>query len=141
MRPHRPLLLAAVASLALVVPAAADAAVTIDARPGQTISQLIQSGIDFTVANTDGHPITFDAKLTLKYQGKATTITRALRRNDHGGDVTTPVSYSMPHASDAKAKILRKLKKATTFRLVVTWYTDHLEETTITKNVKLKKGL
>jgi hypothetical protein len=81
------------------------------------------------------------AKLTLKSKGKTTTITRALRRNAHGGQVTDPVSYWLPRASDAKAKILRKLKKATTFKLVVVWYTDHLEETTLTKNLKLGKGL
>jgi TctA family transporter len=135
---------AVVATLALVVPAAAQAppapTVTIHPKAGQTVDQLFGLGFTYTVATTG--PVTFTAKLTLKSHGKTTTLTKTMRTETNYGDVVTPVEYTLPATTGSAATKLRSYrKKGVAVTLSVTATGDGGFRKTLTAKTKLRKSV
>jgi hypothetical protein len=134
---------AVVATLALVIPAGAQApvapTVTIHPKAGQNVDQLFGAGFTYTVATTG--PVTFTAKLTLKSHGKTTTLSKSLRTETNYGDVATPVEYTLPATTGSAATKLRSYrKKGVAVTLSVTATGDAGFKKTLTAKTKLRKS-
>ena len=140
MRPLRlPLALAAALTLAVAATASAQApAVSIGIPAGQNTTAVVGNAFDYTV--TANAEVTFTAKLTFRYKGRAKTISKTLRTETNGGGVTTPVRYSLPAASSAVQAIFSKLRKAPTVTLTVELTGAGGFHKTLVKSAKLKKS-
>ena len=138
MRHRRlPLALAAALTLAFAAGASAQApAVSIGIPAGQNTTAVVANAFDYTVTATA--EVSFTAKLTFRYQGKAKTISKTLRTETNYGGVTTPVHYSLPSAT--VQAIFSKRKKAPTVTLTVKVTGAGGFHETMVKSAKLKKS-
>jgi len=138
----RSLLALVVAGVALLgastVHAQAPTVLSADIDAGQTINQLLVSGLNYTV--TSNGPVEFTARLTTKVDGRTLLVSKSLRTESNAGQTGEPVRYSLVSATGNAAKALRKLKRARVTLTVDVKGADGFQKV-LTTSATLPRGL